>query len=517
VGLFRKKENRDNLTKWMAWLDSMGGSESASGVVVSESSSMTSSAVLACLRVLSTTMAMLPFPLYRRLNNGGKEKAFDHPLYYLLHDSPNNYQTAYEFRQQMLSQVLLHGNFYALIERDPQTGDVTEILPFADPSKMEVALFADEPRYRYTLESGKVLTMGQDKVLHIKGMSTNGLIGLDLLDSGKDNIGLTLAMQTYASKFFKSGGNISGTLEHPGSLSEDAAKRLRLSWDKAYSGVSNAHKVAILEEGMKYSKIGATPEEAQALESRKFQTIEVCRIFGVPPHMIGDLERATFSNIEHQSIEFVTFCIAPWAKMIEQRVSKQLLDQEEKRRYFAEFTLSALMRGDYKSRQEGLNIMRQNGIINANEWRELENFNPIEGEEGSIYLVNGNMIKPGETPDDPPPDDKADRALGVIMDDALSRIIRREESDVMRQYRKKPGEIKSWLFDFYQEHESYMIKNLEPVFRALSIAKNSNTTGEMMEYIEKHRKDALEKLNKAVDDGVDLQTVFDEMRGGLRA
>jgi HK97 family phage portal protein len=257
---------------------------------------------------------------------------------------------------------------------------------------MEVQLFENEPRYKYTLSSGESVVLWQDQVLHIRGMSTNGLLGVDLLNKGREQIGLALALQKYAAKFFGRGANISGVLEHPETLSKEAQERLKAAWDKTYSGIENAHKVAILEEGMKFAKMGASPEEAQALESRKFQTLEVARIFGVPPHMIGDLERATFSNIEHQGIEFVTFCIAPWATLIEQRISKQLLNSNERRLYFAEFSLEALMRGDYKSRQEGLHIQRQDGVINANEWRALENMNPIEGEVGTAYLVNGNMI-----------------------------------------------------------------------------------------------------------------------------
>jgi HK97 family phage portal protein len=391
IGRWLKKRS-DRYGKWDKWLDLMGASQASSGVYVGEDSAMTAASVLACLRLLSFTMAMLPLPLYEKLSTGGKRKATEHPLYYILHDSPNGYQTAFEYRQQVMTNMLLYGNHYSLIGRDKASGEVTELLPLFSPTSMEVQLFENEPRYKYTLSSGESVVLWQDQVLHIRGMSTNGLLGVDLLNKGREQIGLALALQKYAAKFFGRGANISGVLEHPETLSKEAQERLKAAWDKTYSGIENAHKVAILEEGMKFAKMGASPEEAQALESRKFQTLEVARIFGVPPHMIGDLERATFSNIEHQGIEFVTFCIAPWATLIEQRISKQLLNSNERRLYFAEFSLEALMRGDYKSRQEGLHIQRQDGVINANEWRALENMNPIEGEVGTAYLVNGNMI-----------------------------------------------------------------------------------------------------------------------------
>lgn len=476
-----------SLAKWEEFLDLMGATPSSSGVNVSESSAMETSSVLACLRVLSFTMAMLPLPLYERQANGGKKRAVDHPLYFLLHDEPNNYQTAFEFRQMMMHQLLLYGNFYALIKRNKASGVVEELLPFASPANMEVQLFDNEPRYKYTFESGQALVLTQDDVLHIKGMSTNGLLGLKMLDKGRESIGLAIALQQFAAKFFAKGANISGVLEHPGKLSKEAQERLKASWDKAYSGVSNAHKTAILEEGMKYARMGATPEEAQALESRKFQTIEVARIFGVPPHMIGDLERATFSNIEHQGIEFVTYCLLPWATLIQQRISKQLLNLGERRRYFAEFVFEALMRGDYKSRQEGLHIMRQDGIISQDEWRALENMNPVDTEESQAYLVNGNMIttklaleggaaslKQSEPSKDPPDEGEDERKalFEPLIRDAFNRIKRREQADITRKIKEKNREasgINRWFLDFLNDHAEFMRRTLTPIAESMAI------------------------------------------------
>lgn len=465
-----KREKRMTLQEWVNALDAMGSVDSAAGEPVGEDTAMTSASVIACIRVLSTTLAMLPLPLYKR-TDGGKQPAYDHPLYGILHDSPNNYQTAYEWRQQVVTHVLLHGNHYSAIERDKASGRITALLPFAYPANMEVKLVGVDPLYIYTFQDGTKQPFTQSEVLHIRGMSSNGLVGMGALDKARDPIGLALALQKFASRFFKNGANVGGVLEHPSSLSQPAMDKLRSSWDKAYSGNANAFKVAILEEGMKYAKIGATPEEAQALESRKFQTIEVCRIFGVPPHMIGDLERATFSNIEHQGIEFVTFCIAPWAKNIEQRISKQLIDEFERKEYFAEFTLAALMRGDYKSRQEGLAIMRQNGIVNADEWRSLENFNPIGGPAGTKYYMNGNMIEAGKEPKEPPKDEeppkddgKDDRAFVVLMADARERIGKRTDAD------RNPA-----------KHAEFVRTVLEPVYRAFGKDGLDAAVAELME------------------------------------
>ena len=240
MAIFRRKEKR-NLAKWLNYLDSLGSAESTSGVVVNESSAMTAASVVACLRVLSTTMAMLPLPVYRRLQTGGKERAYDHPLYTILHDSPNNYQTAYEYRQQMMMHLLLYGNHYSLMDYDPEIGVIRGLIPFPDPARMEVALFGTEPRYQYTRMDGTKLVYTQNEVLHFRGMSSNGLLGVNLMDTGRDQIGLALALQSFAGRFFKNGANIGGVLEHPGTLSADAQKRLRDGWEKAYSGVTNAH------------------------------------------------------------------------------------------------------------------------------------------------------------------------------------------------------------------------------------------------------------------------------------
>ena len=207
----------------------------------------------------------------------------------------------------------------------------------------------------------------------------------------REAVGLSLATEEYGAKFFGNGARPGGVLEHPGILKDP--EKLRESWNKVYQGTRNSHKVAVLEEGMKYHTIGIAPEDAQFLETRKYQVNEICRIFRVPPHLVGDLERATFSNIEHQSIEFVQHTIRPWLVRWEQAISRSLLDEKERLLYFAKFNVDGLMRGDYKSRMEGYAVGRQNGWLSANDIRGLEDLPPIPKEQGGdVYLVNGNMM-----------------------------------------------------------------------------------------------------------------------------
>lgn len=520
-------ERRSNtLNRWLNWLDTLwAGQDSSTGVVVSDSTVMGASGVYACVRVLSQTMASLPLPVYKRLDNGGKRRAYTHPLYTLLHDAPNNYQTSFDFREMMMVHVLLYGNFYALVDRDPASGRVTSLIPFARPTDMEVGLFDGKyVRYLYRLQDGTTAPFDDRNILHVRGLSKNGLTGIYTLDAAKEPFGLTLALQQYAAKFFGNGARPGGVLEHPQKLTDDAQKRLRENWEKTYGGVSNAHKVAVLEEGMKFHEIGRTPEEAQSLESRKFQLEDVARIFGVPPHLIGHLERSTFNNIEHQSIEFVTHCVRPWAVRLEQRFTLTLFNASERQRYIVEFNLDGLLRGDFKTRQEGLATQRQNGIISANEWRALENMNPIDGEDGDAYLVNSTMIPVTQAMKAQPPNSGATRAVALkpVILDASARVLRREEADIMRRAKKEPrdaSELERWLSDFYREHTEFVKRTMLPVFECLSLP-GAGADKQAGFFAWRHVTASLEALREALtqaaaanaDPADALQAVFDGWR-----
>ena len=369
-----------------------------SGKPVNERTAMQTTAVYACVRILAEAVASLPLHVYEYQDDGGKKLVHDHPLYYLLHDEPNPEMTSFVFRETLMSHLLIWGNAYAQIIRDG-AGRVLGLYPLL-PDKMDVqrddrgniyyvySRNSDEnPMFK---EYGDIRLKAED-VLHIPGLGFDGLVGYSPIAMAKNAIGLSIAAEEYGSSFFSNSGTPSGVLEHPGVLKEP--EKVRDAWNDAYGGSSNAHKVAVLEEGMKFNPISINPHEAQFLETRKFQVNEICRIFRVPPHMIADLEKSSFNNIEQQSLDFVTNTIRPWLVRIEQTIFQQLLTEEEQKKYFVKFNVDGLLRGDFKSRMSGYAIGRQNGWYSANDIRELEDMNKLPKElGGDRYLCNGNMV-----------------------------------------------------------------------------------------------------------------------------
>ena len=369
-----------------------------SGKTVNERTALQTTAVYACVRILSETIASLPLHVYR-YTEGGKTKDIEHALYTLLHDEPNPDMTSFVFRETLMSHLLIWGNAYAQILRD-RSGQVIGLYPLL-PDQMSVhrsekgKLYyvynryeEDNPNFQ---EKGSIV-LSQEEVLHIPGLGFDGLIGYSPIALAKNAVGMTLACEEYGASFFGNGANPGGVLEHPGILKDPG--KVRDSWNAVYQGTRNAHKVAVLEEGMSYKQIGIPPEEAQFLETRKFQINEIARLFRIPPHMVGDLEKSSFSNIEQQSLEFVKYTLDPWVVRFEQAFKKSLLLPEEKKTHFIKFNVDGLLRGDYQSRMNGYAIGRQNGWLSTNDIRKLEELNPIPSEEGGdLYLINGNMTK----------------------------------------------------------------------------------------------------------------------------
>jgi len=363
----------------------------ASGKAVNERTAMTVTAVYACVRILAEAIAGLPLHVYKYKPDGGKERDIAHPLFRLLHDAPNPEMTSFVFRETLMSHLLLWGNAYAQIIRDGR-GQVLALYPLL-PSRMQVDRDKATGRivYTYAKEDGPVIPLRREDVLHIPGLGFDGLVGYSPIAMAKNAVGLALATEEYGAAFFANGANPGGVLEHPGVIKD--VQRVKESWNAGYQGSGNAHKIALLEDGMKFHAIGIPPEQAQFLETRKFQINEIARIFRIPPHLIGDLEKATFSNIEHQSLEFVKYTLDPWVVRWEQSLMQALLLPMEKAEYFIKFNLDGLLRGDFKSRNESYATGRQNGWLSANDIRELEDMNRIpEDEGGDAYLVNGNMI-----------------------------------------------------------------------------------------------------------------------------
>jgi HK97 family phage portal protein len=358
----------------------------SSGKVVNEKSAMQTTAVYACVRILSETIASLPLHTYQKTDKG-KEKAVDHPLYHLLHDEPNPEMTSFVFRETLMGHLLLWGNAYAQVIRDGR-GKVMALYPLM-PDKMTVHRSEGGELYYSYSKEGKEHVLKHWEVLHIPGLGFDGLLGHSPIAMAKNAIGMAIATEEYGANFFNNGANPGGVLEHPGILKDP--ERVRKSWNSVYAGSGNAHKVAVLEEGMSFKPIGIPPEQAQFLQTRKFQLNEIARIFRVPPHMIGDLEKSSFSNIEQQSLEFVKYTLTPWLSRWEMAMKKSLLSPSEKKDYFIKHNVEGLLRGDYKTRMEGYSIGIQNGFLSPNDVRELEDLNTIE--HGDVYAVNGNMLK----------------------------------------------------------------------------------------------------------------------------
>lgn len=390
-----KRERRNAPSKEMQdfirGVDVDFGGNSNSGVRVDELRAMQTSAVYACVKILAETVASLPLHLFKKGKDGKNETAEQHPLFSCLYETPNDEMTSFEFRETMMTSLLLWGNAYA--RKIKKNGHVTELW-YLKPNLMTVERDTQTGKIKYTYSddiTNQTYVYRPDQVFHLKSLSIDGVTGLSPIAQAREAVGLSLATEEYGAKFFGNGARPGGVLEHPGILKDP--EKLRESWNKVYQGTRNSHKVAVLEEGMKYHTIGIAPEDAQFLETRKYQVNEICRIFRVPPHLVGDLERATFSNIEHQSIEFVQHTIRPWLVRWEQAISRSLLDEKERLLYFAKFNVDGLMRGDYKSRMEGYAVGRQNGWLSANDIRGLEDLPPIPKEQGGdVYLVNGNMM-----------------------------------------------------------------------------------------------------------------------------
>ena len=395
TGLFRSRDKPTNSTVGSRYAFYMGGS--SSGKVVTERSAMQMTAVYACVRILSEAIAGLPLHMYRYKEDGGKEKALDHPLYLLLHDEPNPEMSSFVFRETLMTHLLLWGNAYAQIIRNGK-GEVVALYPLM-PNKMTVSRDETGQLY-YTYQKSQeelpkdnnsTVILHPSDVLHIPGLGFDGLVGYSPIAMAKNAIGLAIATEEYGSKFFANGAAPSGVLEHPGTIKDP--QRVRESWMSQFGGSANSNKIAVLEEGLKYTPISISPEQAQFLETRKFQINEIARIFRVPPHMVGDLEKSSFSNIEQQSLEFVKYTLDPWVVRWEQSIQRTLLSSEEKKTYFVKFNVEGLLRGDYQSRMSGYATARQNGWMSANDIRELENLDRIPTEDGGdLYLVNGNML-----------------------------------------------------------------------------------------------------------------------------
>ena len=395
TGLFKSRDKPTNSYDSPSYTYFFGRANS--GKRVTDRTALQHIAVYACVRVLSEAIAQLPLHVYK-YNDKGKERVLQHPLYFLLHDQPNPEMTSFVFRETLMSHLLIYGNAYAQIIRNGR-GDVIGLYPLM-PDKMKVDrdeknrliyIYSRYDEANPNLKEQGDIVLYADNVLHIPGLGYDGLVGYSPIALAKNAIGISIACEDYGASFFGNNANPSGVLEHPGVIKNP--DKLRDAWHRAYGG-RNAHKVAVLEEGVKFTPISIPNNEAQFLETRKFQIEEIARMYRVPLHMIGDLDHATFSNVEHLSLDFVKYSLDPWIVRWEQSLQKALLSDSEKGRYFIKFNVDGLLRGDYASRMQGYSIGIQNGFLCPNDVRELEDMNLIPEEKGGFtYMVNGSMSR----------------------------------------------------------------------------------------------------------------------------
>ena len=412
--------------------------------------------MIACVRVLAETVAHLPFVLYQRDGDDGRRRANEHPLYRLLQIAPNGWQTPFEFREMMMGHVLLRGNAYAYKNVD-RAGTVVELIPL-NPTRVEAKHGQNGVVYEFRDKTGQKTTFPAEFIFHLKGYASDGLTGVSPIAEAREAVGLAVAAEEFGARSFANDAQPAGVLEHPAKLGEEALSNLRDSIKANHAGVQNARKYMILEEGMKWTKIGMTPNDTQFIETRKFQIEEIARIFRVPPHLIGHLERATFSNIEHQGLEFVTHTILPWLRRWEQAINARLMTPRESETYYCEFLVDALLRGDISTRYSAYATGRQWGWLSVNDIRKRENMDLID--EGDQYLVPLNMSSAGDLPssENVPNTDESEQNsvrntdLTPIIDATFERLEERV---------KRSGK-------HFSNHRDVILANLRPILEVIS-------------------------------------------------
>jgi len=505
------------------------GMESVAGPRVTEESSLRSTAVFACVRILSESIASLPLMVYRRQGRY-RHPAFDHPLFDLLYALPNPEQTSMEWRETSMVHLLLWGNAFSEIDWD-DNGQVRSLWPLR-PDRMHIYRdpMTDELIYYYyppdsMTNDTRPYRLPAYRVHHIRTLSGDGVVGYSPIRvAAIQAIGLALATEEFGSRYFSNGARPGIILRHPGRLSEEAHDRLKNSWQDGAAGLANAHRTRIIEEGMDVSTVGVPPEEAQFLETRKYQTAEIARIYRVPLHLLNELDRATFNNVEHLSTEFVRFSLRPYFVRHEQAIGRDMMLREERRHYFAKYTADALLRGDTKTRHEAHGIAIQSGFKTRNEVREIEGLNPIDG--GDTLLMPLNMIEVGadppktsgqrhapqctcgqcdgddfdvrrgfdggfilqETRSDQVADDRMAlirRSIGLF-EDAAGRLVRREVADLHRAVKKyinsrSLAEFESWLATFYEDLRDAVPGYFEALMASLAEQVSADVASEMDE------------------------------------
>ena len=455
--------NEDGLTGRERWWGELFGARASSGVSVNEDTAMKFSAVWKAVNLRSKVVGFLPLHLYRRLDRG-KERADRHPVARLVRDRPNPYMSAHVFRRTLEGHALRFGNGYAEIERSAG-GRPLALWPLP-PNRVKVKIEgrSGAPVYEFRPQAGEPVPLLYRDVLHIQGPGGSGYGGFNVVHYMRDAVGLGLGAQKFAAKFYANGAHISGLLMHPGKLTDEAEKNLRASWTNEYGGLDNVARIAILEEAMKFEKIGVTQKDAEFIATARLSIADISRFLDVPLHMLSELSRATFSNIAHQGQEFLTYSLMDSLTAWADEVAYKLLLPSEHGAYFCEFVTLALLRGDPAARATFYHNALTDGWMNRNEVRTRENMNAVDGLDN--FLEPLNMAGAGT------------RAVGAqaeslrpIVEDALRRAAAREEKAVARAAKRTSGDpeaMRAWLDDFLAEHREFLSRALLPVVAALA-------------------------------------------------
>lgn len=465
-----------------------GSSGTDSGIRVTPETALTYSAVYAAVRCIAEAVSCLPLNLFERLPTGGKAPFRASPLHALLHDEPNPEMTSLQWREAAMAHLLLWGNSYSEIVRDLD-GNVVEIWPI-DPTIVTPTRTESGELY-YDLNRGKSFITAAN-MLHIPGLSFDGISGMSPIALARQSIGLSMAVEQFGAGYFGRGARPGGVLTFPGQLSAEARSNLRRSFEELHAGGANSHRVALLEAGLKWEAIGVPPDDSQFLQSREFQVIEIARWFNLPPNKLKDLSKTSYNSLEQMNISFAVDTLRPWLVRWEQQLNRKVIRPKDRGRLFFEFNVDGILRGDLQSRYQSYSIARNWGWLSVNEIREKENLNPIDG--GDVYMQPLNMQALGTDPasapaTDPsliattpapaapapaqpeptPPTRSNESILLRLLDDAGERL-QSIECSAVKRFANKPSEFLAKLDHFCTEHRSRVVAAYAPVLEAFGMS-----------------------------------------------
>ena len=476
-------------------LNEIFGSSSVAdaGVSVTPWTALNYSAVFAAVRIISEAVSSLPLHLYERLPNGGKRRASGTPLYSLVHDAPNDEMGSLQWREASMAHLLLWGNSYSEIVRDLE-GNAVELWPL-DPSQVKPTRTANGELF---YDVGGKVALPRENVLHVSGLSFDGISGISPIAQARQSIGLALAIEQFGAGFFGRGARPGGILTFPGQLSSEARANLRRSFEDLHSGSGNSHRVALLEQGLKWESIGVPPDDSQFLQSREFQVIEICRWFNLPPHKLKELAKMNYNSLEQMNVEFLTDTLRPWLVRWEQELNRKLLRKQDRERLLFEHAVEGILRGDLQSRYTSYSIARNWGWLSVNEIREKETLNPVEG--GDTYLTPQNMAPANGPSPDPAAAQSAQQVTNAqdptlirsdlsaekeqailirLLEDAGNRL-QAIECNAVKRFANKPSEFLEKIGKFCEEHRTRVVSAYAPVLEAFS------RQHELEEHVQRH-------------------------------